>query len=154
MVSLGQRLKTAKRCTKRLCDSIKNVVCKKTGPKNRLIFEKWEHFKNGQNWPRYMGYSPCKMVSLGQKLKKAKRCEKRLDDHIRAFLCKKQLQKTHKSLKTRAFHNGQSWPRCQNFKTLKTYEKRLCDHVRNIVSKKPLQKTNNIGQTRAFSKWP
>ena len=41
-----------------------------------------------------MGYSPCKMVSLGQKLKMPKRCEKRFYDHIRVVLCKKPLQKT------------------------------------------------------------
>ena len=41
-----------------------------------------------------MGYSPCKMVSLGQKLKMPKRCEKRFYDHIRVVVCKKPLKKT------------------------------------------------------------
>ena len=35
----------------------------------------------------------CKMVSLGQKLKMPKRCEKWLYDHIRVVMCKKPLQK-------------------------------------------------------------
>ena len=42
-----------------------------------------------------MGYSPWKLVSLGQKLKMAKRCEKRTYDHIRVVVRKKALQKTH-----------------------------------------------------------
>ena len=33
-----------------------------------------------------------RMVSLGQKLKMPKRCEKRLYDHIRVVVCKKPLQ--------------------------------------------------------------
>ena len=41
-----------------------------------------------------MGYSPWKMVSLGQKLKIPKRCEKRLCYHIRVVFGKKPLQKT------------------------------------------------------------
>ena len=61
--------------------------------KKHLIFEKWQHFQNGQNWPWCMGYSPCKMVSLGQKLKIRKRCEKRFYDHIKLVVCKKPLQK-------------------------------------------------------------
>ena len=41
-----------------------------------------------------MGYSPCKMVSLGQKLKIPKRWENRYYDHIKLVVCKKPLQKT------------------------------------------------------------
>ena len=40
-----------------------------TAPKKQLIFEKWEHFENGQKWPQYKGYSPCKILILGQKIK-------------------------------------------------------------------------------------
>ena len=41
-----------------------------------------------------MGYSPCKILSLGQKLKVPKRCEKRLFDLIKAVVRRKLLQKT------------------------------------------------------------
>ena len=41
-----------------------------------------------------MGYSPCKMVSLGEKLKMLKRCDKSLYDHIRVVVCKKLVLKT------------------------------------------------------------
>ena len=43
-------------------------------PKNRskkqLILEKWEHFENGQNWQKYMGYQ------FGSKIKNAKKGRK------------------------------------------------------------------------------
>ena len=69
MLSLGQNLKVPKRCEKRLFDLIKVVVCKKTLQKTPNIGKKREHFENGQSRPRCMGYSPCKMLSMGQKLK-------------------------------------------------------------------------------------
>ena len=40
-----------------------------------------------------MGYSLCKMVSLGQKLKIPKTCKKPLYKNIRVVLCKKPLEK-------------------------------------------------------------
>ena len=60
MVSLAQKLKMPKRCQNRLYDHVTVVVCKKTALKKHLIFEKWEHFENGQNWPRRRGFSLCK----------------------------------------------------------------------------------------------
>ena len=50
-----------------------------------------------------MGYSPCKMVTLGQKLKMLKRCEKSLCDYIRLVVWKKPLQKTPNIRKMRDF---------------------------------------------------
>ena len=41
-----------------------------------------------------MGYSPWKMVSLAQKLKMPKRCEKRFYYHVRNVAGKKPLEKT------------------------------------------------------------
>ena len=42
---------------------------KQVRKKKHLIFEKWQHFQNGQNWPPCKGYSHCKIVTLNQKLK-------------------------------------------------------------------------------------
>ena len=70
-----------------------SCIMQKTAPKKKLIFEKWDHFKNWQKWPQCKGYSLCKMVSLSQKLKMPKTCDKRLYKHIRPVLCKKRLQK-------------------------------------------------------------
>ena len=43
------------------------------------------------------------MVSLGQKLKMPKPCDKRLYKHIRLFLCKKRLQKAANIWEMRPF---------------------------------------------------
>ena len=43
----------------------------KNGSKKHLIFEKWEHFENSQNWPRGKGYRLCK-IAFGLKIKNAK----------------------------------------------------------------------------------
>ena len=59
-----------------------------------------------------MGYSQCKMVSLGQKLKMPKRCEKRLYDHITVVICKKPLQKTPNIEKMEAFGK---WPKISQY---------------------------------------
>ena len=151
MVSLGQKLKLPKRCEKRLYEHIRVVVCKKPLQKTPNI-PKTRHFKNGKNWPRRKGYSLCKMVSLGQKLKMPKTCEKRLYEHIRVNVCRKPLKKTRNIRKKEHFENGQNWPRRkgyslgkmvglgQKFKTPKRCEKQLYEHIRVVVCKKPLQK--------------
>ena len=55
-----------------------------------------------------MGYRPWKMVSLGQKLKMPKRCEKRFYYHISNVAGKKPLEKTLNIRKLRAFLK---WPK-------------------------------------------
>ena len=47
--------------------------------------------------------SLCKMLSLGQKLKMQKTCDKRLYKHIRLVLCKKRLQKAANISEMRPF---------------------------------------------------
>ena len=56
-------------------------------------------------WPPFWNkvYSLCKMVSLGQKLKMPKRCEKRYYEHIRVVVSKKPLQKTPNIRKRKTF---------------------------------------------------
>ena len=138
----------------------------KKGSKKQLIFEKWEHFENGQKWPQCKGYSPCKILTLGQKIKLPKTCEQRPYKHIRVVLCKKRLQKTANIRKMRTFLK---WPKIaqsrgyspckilslgQNRKLPKTCEKRPYKHIRVVLCKKGLQKTANIRKMRAFWKWP
>ena len=48
-------------------------------------------------------YSPCKILTLGQKIKLLKTCEKRFYKHIGVVLPKKQLQKKINIGKMRAF---------------------------------------------------
>ena len=59
-------------------------------------------FQNGQKYPYCKGYSPCKILIFGQKLKLPKTCEKRFYKHIKVVLCKKQLEKTANIRKMRA----------------------------------------------------
>ena len=80
----------------------------KMASEKQLMFEKWKLFENGQKWPQCKGYSPCKILSLGQKIKLPKTCEKRFWKHIRVVLCKKGLQKTANIGKMRAF---KKWPK-------------------------------------------
>ena len=106
MVSLGQKLKMPKRCKKRLKNHIRVVVCKKPLQKRPDIRKTRAFWK----WPKFatsMGYSPCKMLSLGQNLKMRKRCEKRCYVHIGVVVCQKAGEKTPNSKKTRAFWK---WP--------------------------------------------
>ena len=99
MVSLGQKLKMLKTCEKRFYTSIRVVLREKLLQKHQ-IFEGLAHF---ENWPSScegyslcMGYSLWKMVSLGQKLKMPKTCEKRFYKSIRVILCKKTAAKNTK----------------------------------------------------------
>ena len=101
--SLGQKIKLPKTCEKRLYKHIRVVLCKKNRSKKKLLFQKLEHFENGQKWPQRKGYSPCKILSLGQKIKLSKTWGKRLYKHIRVVLCKKWLAKTGNIRKMRAF---------------------------------------------------
>ena len=78
--------------------------------KKHLLLEKREQFENGQNRPRCLGSSPCKMLSLGQKLKMAKRCEKRFFDFIKAVVRKSRSKKKLILEKREQFENGQNRP--------------------------------------------
>ena len=80
----------------------------KTAPKKQLIFEKWEHFENGQKWPPSKGYRLGKIVTLGQKLKMHKIMLETFLQHIAVVLCKKRLQKTASIREMRAFWK---WPK-------------------------------------------
>ena len=102
MVCLRQKIKLLKTCEKRLHKHITAVLFKKRSKKH-LIFEKWDDFENRQKWPLCKGYSLCKMVSLRQKIKLPKTCEKRLHKHITALLFKKTIEKTPNIRKMRRF---------------------------------------------------
>ena len=75
-----------KRRVKNDSTSTLELFCAKNCMKKHQIFEKWDHFENR---PSCKGYRLCKMVSLAQKLKWPKTCEKRFCRHVRVVLCKK-----------------------------------------------------------------
>ena len=74
----GSKIKSAEKHAIKDSTSILDLFYAKNGSKKQLIFEKWDHFENLQKWPQCKGYSLCKVVSLGQKLKLRKACEKQL----------------------------------------------------------------------------
>ena len=79
-ISLGQKLKFTKTREKRLFNHIRVFSVQKNRFRNYQISEEWDDFGNR---PSCKGYSLCKMVSLGQKLRFTKTCEKRFFNHIR-----------------------------------------------------------------------
>ena len=133
-----------------------------TPSKKQLMFEKWKLFENGQKWPQSKGYSPCKIISFGQKIKLHKTCEKRLYKQSRVVLCKKPLQKHLMFEKWEHSENGQKWPQCkgyrpckilslcQKIKLPKTCEKRFYKHTGDLPRKKQVLKTTNIRKMRTF----
>ena len=95
MVSVGQKIKLLKTCKKRLYNHIIVVLCKK-------LIEKTA------NIPEMRGFSKLAkmattMVSLGQKIKLLKTCEKRLYNHIIVVLCKKRIENTANIREMRGF---------------------------------------------------
>mgnify|MGYP006896146341 CR=1 FL=1 len=143
----------------------------KNGSKNHLIFQKsddFESWKNGHYAKALCkGYSLCKMVSLGQKIKLPKTSEKRFYKHITDVLCKKRLQKALNMRKMRQFWKLEKWPLRkglwkmvslgQKIKLPKTCQKRLYERIRGVLCKKRLQKTLNMREMRQFwklEKWP
>ena len=94
MVILGQKLKMRKTCERPFNKNIRVVLCKKPLQKNT------KYSRNELFWKSTIlqrrpckGYSLWKMVSLGQKLKMPKTCEKLFHNDIRVVLCKKPLEK-------------------------------------------------------------
>ena len=79
------------------------LFCAKNRLKKHQIFEKWDHLENRPSWK---GYRLCKMVSLAQKVKMPKRCEKRFYKHVRVVLCKKLHEKTPNIREMRPFWNS------------------------------------------------
>ena len=71
----------------------------KNGSKKQLIFEKWEHFDNGQNGHNAKAIAHAKYSVWVKKLN----CEKAFYKHIKIVLCKKRLEKTANIRKMGAF---------------------------------------------------
>ena len=140
-----------------------DLCCAKNRVKKHLIFEKWEHFHNGQNWPRRKGYSLCKMVCLGLKLKMPKRCEKRFSDNMRLVLWKKntpkntQFSKNESILKmakvgrdAKALASSKMVCLGQKLKMPKRCEKRFSDHMRLVLWKKTSPKNTQYSKNESI----
>ena len=106
------------------------------------------------------GYSPCKILTLAQKLKFQKTCQNPFYKSFTVVLCKKPLQKTLNIRKMRAFsksrHACKGYSPCkiltlaQKIKLQKTCQNPFFKSVTVVLCKKPFQKTLNIREMRAF----
>ena len=155
MLTFRQKIQLPKTCEKRFYKHIKVVLSKRQLEKAANIRKTRAFLK----WPQCKGYSPCKILKLGQKIKLPKTCDKCFYKHIKVVLCKRQLEKAANIRKTRAFLK---WPQCkgyspykilslgQKMKLPKTCEKRFYKHIKVVLCKKRLQKGANIRKMRAF----
>ena len=101
MLTLAQKLKFQKTCENPFYKSFIVVLCQKTAQKNTKYLRNKSILKIGH--PKCKGYSPCKILTLAQKLKFQKTCQNPFDKSFRVVLCKKLLQKTPNIREVKAF---------------------------------------------------
>ena len=131
----------------------------KTPPKNTKYSRNESILKIGHHACK--GYTPCKILTLAQKLKFQKRCQNRLFKSFAVVLCKDALQKNTKysgneSILKIGHHACIGYSPCKiltlavKLKFQKTCQNPFYKSFTVVVCKKPLQKTLNIGEMRAF----
>ena len=85
------------------------MLCAKNRCKKGLIFEKREHFENGQNWPKAWVIAHAKW-SAWVKIKKCDKGAKNDSTSTLEWFCAKNRVKKHLIGKKREhFENGQNW---------------------------------------------
>ena len=87
ILTLAQKLKFQKTCQNPFYKSFTVVLCKKTAPKNTKYSRNESIFKIGHHACK--GYSPCKILTLAQKLKFQMTCQNPLYKSFTVVLCKK-----------------------------------------------------------------
>ena len=165
IVSLGQKLKFQRNMSKSFLKMISTCSVQKTAPRKHEIFEKWDHFENR---PSCKGYSPCKILTLGQKLKFQKSflwfrvvLKIHSTNHLQLFCAKNRSKKHEIFEKWDHFENRPSckgYSPCkiltlgQKLKFQKTCQNPFYKSFRVVLCKKPLEKTRNIREMRPFWK--
>ena len=99
--TLAQKLKFQKTCQNPFYKSFRVVLCKKTAPKHTKYSRNQSILKISNHACK--GYSPCKILTLAQKLKVQKTCQNQFYKSFRVVLCKKPLKKTPNNREMRAF---------------------------------------------------
>ena len=99
ILTLAQKFKFQEICQNPFYKSFPVVLRKKRLEKTWNT-KKWNHFENGPSWTIY---SPCKILTLAQKLKFKKTCQNPFYKSVRVILCKKPLKKTPNIPEMRAF---------------------------------------------------
>ena len=101
ILNLAQKLKFQKTCQNPFYKSFTVVLCKKTPPGTTKYSRNESILKIGHHACK--GYSPCKILTLAQKLKFQKTCQNPFYKSFTVVLCKKPLQKTPNIREMRAF---------------------------------------------------
>ena len=133
----------------------------KTAPKNTKYSRNESILKIGQHACK--GYSPCKILTLAQKLKLQKICQNPFYKSFTVVLCKKPVQKNNKysrkeSILKIGHHACKGYSPCKIFNLAQKLKfKKICQNpfyksFTVVRCKKPLQKTLNIREMRAFWK--
>ena len=91
ILTLAQKFKFQKTFQNPFYTSFRDVLCKATPPKNTKYSISNSILKIGHHACK--GYSPCKILTLAQKLKFQKTCQNPFYKSFRVVLCKKRLQK-------------------------------------------------------------
>ena len=134
------------------------LFCGKNRLKKHSIFKKWDNFENRRSCK---GYSPCKIITLGQKLKFKTTCQNPFFKAFRVVLCKKSLQKNtqysrNETILKIRYHAKAMYSPCkiftlgQKLKFKKTCQNPFYKSFRVVLCKKPLQKPLNIREMRQF----
>ena len=122
------------------------LFCAKNRSKKHQIFTKLDHFKNR---PSYKGYSPCEILTLGQKLKLQKTCQNLFYKSFKVVLQKNPLEKTPNIREIRPFLKSAILQRLQpmqnshfgsKIKILKNMSKSILQIIYSCSVQKPLQK--------------
>ena len=91
-LTLAQKLKFQKTCQNPSTNHLELFCAKKTAPKNTKYSRNESILKIGHHACK--GYSPCKILTLAQKLKFQKTCQNPFYKSLTVVLCEKLLEKT------------------------------------------------------------
>ena len=97
----GSKIKIPKTMSKSILQIIYSCSVQKTAPKDTKYSRNERVLKIGHRACK--GYSPCKILTLAQKLKFQKTCQNPIYKSFTVDLCKKPLQKTPNIREMRAF---------------------------------------------------
>ena len=155
----GSKIKIQKNMSKSILQIIYSCSVQKTAPKNTKYSRNESILKIGHHACK--GYSPCKILTLAQKLKFQKTCQNPFYKSFTVVLCKKPAPKNTKYARNESIlkigrHGCKGYSPCkiltlaQELKFQKTCQNPFYKSFTVVLCKKPLQKTPNIREMRAF----
>ena len=158
ILTLAQKLKFQKTCQNLFYKPFTDVLCKKPLQKNTKYSTNESILKMGHQACK--GYSPCKIFTLGQRLKFQKTCQNPFYKPFSCFVQKTAPKNTkysrNESILKIGHHACKGYSPCktftfpQNLNFQKTCQNPFYKSFTVVLCKKPLQKTLNIRKMRPF----